>query len=325
MRYTPHFYAGNQFDRLAERREDAAWLRAQLESRRTRLLLTSQGKLLVQQAELPSLQLVDAVALAEQLGSLSQSESAPPEWILLGEFRGEVCFALEVSEPVTLALPQQAEFLDLRHIGNLMTRDEAGLSGYARALSLWHARHRFCGQCGTATHSIKAGHARQCSNSACNLQHFPRLDPAIIVLITDGPRVLLGRQGRWPADRYSTIAGFVEWGESLEEAVAREVLEETGVHVADVLYHSSQPWPFPSSLMLGFIAHACTTEVHCRDGELADARWLSRDDLRNGAVTLPPPHAISLALIEAWYNRDSACPLQQEPGVRIANFSSPPR
>jgi NAD+ diphosphatase len=145
----------------------------------------------------------------------------------------------------------------------------------------------------------------RCSRESCGNETFPRLDPAIIVLVIDasGERALLGRQATWPTGRYSTIAGFVEPGESLEDAVAREVLEETGVQVAEVAYDSSQPWPFPSSLMLGFRAIARTDAITLRDGELEDARWFTRADLEAGHPALPPAGAISARLIDGWFNR----------------------
>ena len=143
------------------------------------------------------------------------------------------------------------------------------------------------------------------TNPDCATDHFPRLDPAIIVLVTDptGERALLGRQASWPAGRYSTIAGFVEPGESLEQAVVREVEEETGVQVGEVSYDSSQPWPFPSSLMLGFRAVARTEAITLRDGELEDARWFTRGDVAAGHPALPPPGAISARLIDGWYRQ----------------------
>ena len=144
----------------------------------------------------------------------------------------------------------------------------------------------------------------RCSRAGCGTEAFPRLDPAIIVLVTDagGERALLGRQASWPPDRYSTIAGFVEPGESLEDAVVREVEEETGVQVGDVEYVASQPWPFPSSLMLGFRAVARTDAITLRDGELEDARWFTRADIAAGHPALPPPGAISALLIDAWFS-----------------------
>jgi NAD+ diphosphatase len=150
-----------------------------------------------------------------------------------------------------------------------------------------------------------------CTNPACRHESFPRLDPAIIVLVSDAERALLGRQASWPRGRYSTIAGFVEPGESLEDAVAREVFEETGVSVDGIEYHSSQPWPFPSSLMLGFTAHALTHEVHLRDQELEDARWFSRADLRAGVPLVPPSQSISYRLIEDWFDAGSDRPLRE--------------
>jgi NAD+ diphosphatase len=141
-----------------------------------------------------------------------------------------------------------------------------------------------------------------CTNPACRHEHFPRTDPAIIVLVSDGERALLGRQASWPVGRYSTIAGFVEPGESLEDAVAREVFEETGIKVDQIEYHSSQPWPFPSSLMLGFTAHALTTQILRRVDELEDAQWFTRADLASGRPLVPPGVSISFRLIEHWFD-----------------------
>jgi len=159
---------------------------------------------------------------------------------------------------------------------------------YARALVSWRRRHHYCGSCGTATVSRSAGHVRVCPDQGCGDEQFPRLDPAVIVLVSDGARALLGRQKAWPPGRYSTIAGFVEPGESLEDAVLREVLEETGVAVRECRYHSSQPWPFPSSLMLGFTAEADAAAVPRADDELEDVRWFTREDVAAGRPLLPP-------------------------------------
>ena len=139
-----------------------------------------------------------------------------------------------------------------------------------------------------------------CTDPSCAQEYFPRIDPAIIVLVSDGERALLGRQASWPARRYSTIAGFLEPGESLEDAVVREVAEETGVEVSQVRYHSSQPWPFPSSVMVGFQARAEPGSPVRLGGELEDARWLTREQVRSGEVLAPPTQSISWRLIEAW-------------------------
>src|SRR5262249_4560440 len=153
------------------------------------------------------------------------------------------------------------------------------LLAYARGLMHWHARHGFCGVCGSRTESASAGHVRKCTNPDCGASHFPRTDPAVIMLVHDGDKALLGRQKVWPQGMYSTLAGFVEPGESLEETVRREVYEETGIAVGEVVYHSSQPWPFPASLMIGFHAEARSRTINRVDSELEDAGWFSRAEL----------------------------------------------
>jgi len=237
--------------------------------------------------------------------------------VFLGMFRGRASFLVELGGESPPEVDAQAEFRELRWLGAMLPSDEAGLLAYARALTLWRQRHRFCGVCGAPTRSARGGHVLVCTNENCKSEQFPRIDPAIIVLVSDGTRALLGRQPSWPAGRYSTIAGFVEPGESLEDAVLREVHEETGVGVHDVRYHSSQPWPFPSSLMLGFTAQALDTEITLKDGELEDARWFSRADIANGAIAMPSSQSISFRLIEDWYDSSTARPLRETPGVRL--------
>jgi len=233
---------------------------------------------------------------------------------LLGWFRGERTVLIELGPDVvagsSLELPQATELRELRPLAPMLPADSASLLAYARALVLWRARHQYCGVCGMANVQARAGHVMRCSRPGCNTETFPRLDPAIIVLVTDasGERALLGRQAAWPEGRYSTIAGFVEPGESLEEAVVREVAEETGVQVGEVSYDSSQPWPFPSSLMLGFHAVARSEAITLRDGELQDARWFTRADVAAGHPALPPPGAISARLIDAWFHQPAGPP-----------------
>src|SRR5207248_166806 len=167
--------------------------------------------------------------------------------VLLGWFRGMRCVLLDLPPGQAVGAPAGTAFEELRPLAPLLAADEAGLLAYARAMAIWRVRHRHCGVCGARTVATRAGHILVCSNAACAQELFPRIDPAIIVLVSDGERALLGRQASWPPRRYSTIAGFVEPGESLEDAVGREVAEETGVTVTGVRYDSSQPWPFPSS------------------------------------------------------------------------------
>jgi NAD+ diphosphatase len=201
----------------------------------------------------------------------------------------------------------------LRRVAPLLDRHTAGLLAYAQAMAYWHHRHRFCGVCGHLTESVQGGHLRVCTDPACRANHFPRTDPAIIVLVTHGERCLLARQAHWPAKRYSIIAGFVEPGESLEDAVAREVKEETGVALRAITYQSSQPWPFPKSLMVGFFAEAVDPRIHRHDGELEDVRWITRTALRTalecGQLGLPSPISISRRLITRWFDAGDLGPL----------------
>ncbi len=225
--------------------------------------------------------------------------------VLLGTAGGAAIFAVDLS-PVedleeTLRLPPFHAVLGLREVAPLVSQSDGALLAYASGILSWHRRNRFCGICGCETSSTEGGHIRVCSKEGCREQHFPRTDPAVIMLVTDGERALLGRQSVWPPSVYSTLAGFVEPGESLEEAVRREVFEETSVEVDDVRYHSSQPWPFPSSLMLGFEARATTLEIRLQPDELEDARWFTRDEvLRREGVELPSTISIARRLIEDW-------------------------
>jgi NAD+ diphosphatase len=239
--------------------------------------------------------------------------------VLLGEFGGRQVFAAEVDAAEEPRAEPGAGFVDLRTVGTILPHDQAGLLAYASALIGWRRRHRHCGSCGAPNRAGQAGHVMICTNPECLAQAFPRIDPAIIVLVTDGERALLGRQAGWPPGRYSTVAGFVEPGESLEDAVVREVFEETGIRVVAPAYHSSQPWPFPSSLMLGFTATAVSMEVHCADAELEDARWFTRAEVAAGTPILPPALSISYALIEHWFDAGSPTPL----GVLIERDAGP--
>lgn len=230
--------------------------------------------------------------------------------IFLGMIDGRACFAvdLDAEDPRLSRLQEYGRFTELRAIGSAMADREASVLSYARGMCHWHRRHVFCGACGHRTVPIRGGHVRRCTNEQCGIHHFPRTDPAIIVLVNDGDRCLLGRKPEWPSGRFSTIAGFVEPGEAVEQAVVREVQEETGVEVAEVSYHSSQPWPFPGSVMLGFHARAARVgAIELRDGELAEASWFSRAQIeqalnRTGPLRLPPGISIARRLIEDWYH-----------------------
>jgi NAD+ diphosphatase len=209
----------------------------------------------------------------------------------------------QAEQSVAQALGRPVEWRDLRRIGPLLDDTQAGLFTTAVALSLWHSRHEYCARCGAPTLPVNTGWARQCPR--CSTEHYPRVDPAVIMAVVDDQdRILLGRQAGWPERRFSTLAGFVEPGESLEAAVRREVREEAGVPIGEVSYLGSQPWPFPSSLMVGFLAHALDDEVRVDGVEIAQARWWSRGellaDIAAGEVLLPPTVSIARRLIEHW-------------------------
>ena len=238
-----------------------------------------------------------------------QCAGEPVDVVLLGTLGKTTYFALGVGDtcnPAGQGVFDGGQFLDLRGAAMRLSHEEGALAAQAKAMVHWHRQHRFCGHCGSPMQTEEGGYQRRCTNAACGQVHFPRVDPAIIVLVTAGERCLLGRQPRWPKGRYSNIAGFVEPGESLETAVAREVSEEAGIAIRAVEYHSSQPWPFPQALMVGFTAEAATQDIHLNDGELEDARWLTRSAIRTeliaGALSLPSPYSISFHLIADWYD-----------------------
>ncbi len=290
-----NFLSGLELDRAfrlrsSPERLDEAWSRPE-----TRVLPVWRSKHLVLREDVTSLVLLGP----DRLEAYRESR------VLLGTGGGIFYFAVDLSsvdEPAeSLGLPSVHAVLGLREVAPLVSRAEGALLAYASGILSWHRRHRFCGVCGSETRSTQGGHVRVCANDVCGEQHFPRTDPAVIMLVTDGERSLLGRQSAWPPRVYSTLAGFVEPGESLEEAVRREVYEETAVEVDEVHYHSSQPWPFPSSLMLGFTARARTREVVVSPDELEDARWFTRDQVRRReGVELPSTISIARRLIEDW-------------------------
>lgn len=289
----PNFFSGPYIDRRAEAREDPGWLDAALADPATLYLLAKGTTQLVRTKPEPRIEF-----LTREHPVIREVQAR--QFVLLGWFRGARCVLIELEPEHSVSVPRGATFEELRPLSPLLRGDEAGLLAYARALSIWHSRQRFCGVCGTPTVPERAGHVLRCTNEVCRHEFFPRLDPAIIVLVTDGERALLGRQASWPPGRYSTIAGFVEPGESLEDAVAREVMEETAVPVTGARYHSSQPWPFPSSLMIGFEATAEPGSLVQVSHELEAAAWFTREQIESGTTLVPPSHAISYRLISAW-------------------------
>jgi NAD+ diphosphatase len=289
-------------DRDARTRDDPAALEAAWQS--ARVLVLQDGTALVAEQDRPRLVLVD-------------SEQAPVgDRLYLGRDADGPVFA--VAGPVQRRLGTRP--MGLRDVGALLDDRDAGLLVHAVGLVNWHATHPCCARCGTPTEVVRGGSVRRCP--ADGSEHFPRTDPAMIVLVHDGAdRCVLGRQAVWPAGRFSTLAGFVEPGESAEQAVVREVAEETGLAVDEVSYAASQPWPFPSSLMLGFRAR-CDGDAQPRpvDGELEEAHWFTRQELRDaaawgargGGLQLPGSVSIAAMLIAGWLEDEPDMPVGQD-------------
>ncbi len=299
----PIFYTDSGLDRADGLREDPSWVEDLLRDPRAQVLPVWNDKVLVARNSEPTLLPLTgeaAQAAAESAGEI----------VLLGHKDGVGYFAADISglsETDATALVAGEEFTDLRPVAPTMERSEGSILAYARGMLLWHRRHRFCGDCGHPTENTEGGHVRRCTNPDCRRPHFPRTDPAVIMLVTrpgpGGGACLLGHKSAFLPGMYSTLAGFVEIGETLEEAVAREVMEETGIATTDIQYRASQPWPFPASLMLGYRAVATSFDITINTDELDDAAWFTRDDIarmgENGK-RLPRPDSIALWLIEEW-------------------------
>ncbi len=297
----PNFYAAGRLDRAARLRGDENWVKAALTDPATRFVPVWRDHNLLQTSEVPRPALLRREALSEALETVTV--------VLLGRLDGVNYFAVDLSDhedPRSAAdILVDSEFANLRQVGSALGGEEAAMLAYAKGLLFWHARHGFCAACGSPTEVRQAGHERWCPS--CERPHFPRMNPAVIMLVTNDDKALMGRSARFPPGMYSTLAGFVEVGESLENAVAREVLEESGISVTDIHYHSSQPWPFPASLMLGFVAKAATTEIDFDPEELVDCQWFSRAKVREleeaRLKIMSRSDSISRRLIFDWLER----------------------
>lgn len=307
LRSRGNVFAALALERAAERRDDADWL--------TSLRAAAGARYVVLNPDGRSLARVDrsGLRLLDEAERLAHWPEAPVAF--LGATDEASYFAVAATAAgadAAAAGALAAQWMDLRAAGLGLPAFDAGLFAYARALLFWQTRVRYCGACGQPTTLVSAGHKALCTNPDCRLEHFPRTDPAIIVIVGWRDACLLGRQPGWPEGRWSTLAGFVEPGESLEDAVRREVLEEAGVRVEESDYHSSQPWPFPASLMLGFSARAADPAIQVGP-ELAEARWFEVDDIVRGltdrSLVLPPPLSVSHRLIEHWLRETSGLEL----------------
>jgi NAD+ diphosphatase len=295
-------FSGNPLDRASERRADPAWIAA----RRAEALFLPLWRLKVLLAG-PEGALRAARLRPERCETLAVAD-AP--CVFLGLENGRPLFALDISlaaEDPALAGPLAGlgAFHDMRPAAFLLPETDTAILGQAKALIDWHQRHRFCPNCGTATNFADGGYRRICPH--CAAEHFPRTDPVVIMLPVDGDCCLVGHNKRFPGPLYSAFAGFVEPGETIEEAVKRELREEVNLAVGTVTYHASQPWPFPSALMIGCYAQARSRDFVTDGTEIEAARWMSRDEVRarladaiDDGIKLPVPIAIAHHLIKDW-------------------------
>jgi NAD+ diphosphatase len=293
-------YAGNPLDRMFQRRQDAEWIAALLADPQTRVLPFVELKPLVR----------DGTALDWQPAARWQAAIAEGAmWIFLGIGDGRAHFAVDAGAAPGVA--GDATSIDARSLAAAIPGGEAAIVAEARSLLDWHARHGFCAVCGTPSAVAAAGWTRRCPQ--CKAHHFPRVDPVVIMLATRGEHCLLGRGRRRAGARFSCLAGFMEPGETIEEAVRREVAEEAGIRVGRVRYLATQPWPFPSSLMIGCLGEALSEEITIDPDELAEARWFEREEVREMVArsqsdrphpanlpTLPPPLAIGHQIARRW-------------------------
>ena len=303
MNFT-HVYSGNPVDRGEKERRDDQWIAGKAKDSASKFLPLRDLNILVNDVE-GGLGWV-GVADLERLGV-----NASP--VFLGLLGNTAHFTVDISAQdkavAELSDGNGFRFVDARSVTEILSGPDSGIVAQARAQINWHNVNGFCSICGGETSVIRGGQVRKCSK--CEKENYPRTDPVIIVVVSDGDRCLLGQSRRGRLNRtntYSALAGFVDQGESIEEAVAREVMEEAGIQVGQVRYHSSQPWPFPSSLMIGCHADAVTTEINFDDEEMNDVRWFSRDEVstalkgKNDALNVPQPIAIAHHLITAWVN-----------------------
>ncbi len=294
-------YAGNPLDRRSDLRLQADWLAARRTDPSTTIVPLWNGQTLLEDRD-------GGLGLVRIEPRLGFELAGSDETVLFLGLDGEAAvYAIDLvgeADPAAGPLEGRGKFYDLRFAGGQMSPEDAGIAATAKAVFEWRRRHGFCSACGHASEPAEGGWKRVCP--VCKVEHFPRTDPVTIMLPTFQDSCLLGRQAPWPKGRFSCLAGFMEPGESIEAACAREVLEEAGLTVTQVRYHSSQPWPFPSNLMIGLIAEASDQNAQPDQTELEEVRWFSRAEMRRllageiEGLGVPPPFAIAHQLMKAW-------------------------
>ncbi len=313
---TPLSYSGNLLDRAGHLRKDSHWIEAQLANPESVVIPFWNGKVGVHCFSDPAL---DHQPLRITVEQLNASPLIPEIIVFLGREDGKAIFAMDFSSMDEHSFPfitEETRLQDLRVAVHTLAHTEIAMLGYGKAVIHWHQQHQYCCKCGATTESKFAGHARKCSNPDCAFEGFPRTDPAVIMLVTrtcektGQPLCLLGRSTNFPTNVFSTLAGYVDPGESLEEAIAREVEEETGIRISDVQYIASQPWPFPSQIMLGFTAKAVNSIIKIDPDEIAEAGWFTLEDVEkaaewgdeNATLCLPRRDSIAHFLVRHWVN-----------------------
>lgn len=299
----PITFAGAPLDRASEHRKNGDWLAEQMMDRNSRFMPVSRLRAFIDVGGDPE------IAWCSPLEVLDLLEEKRP--LLLGVRDGIAHFAIEAdprNAPRDAVWPDKGKFIDVRSIAPALSEGQASILAQARSMLDWHQRHQFCAVCGAPSEMREAGYMRACSSDDCKSQHFPRTDPVTIMLVFDGDRCLLGRQPRFPKGSYSALAGFMEPGETIEECVRREIWEEAGLEIGDVRYVASQPWPFPSSLMIGCFAEAKTTDITVDLEELEDAKWFSREEVAtmierseaSDGLRMPPALSLAHQLARRW-------------------------
>jgi NAD+ diphosphatase len=286
------FFSGGAIDRAGHVRDNDELLRDAWRASASRVIAIWDSRCLIEN---------DAPVLlrTQELGAQAELDNC----IYLGVLNDAHIFAHALSDQPEGSKFDETAFASFRGLLSNLTEHDAALLAYAKGMVEWQIRHLYCGRCGAINTAETGGFVMACSSSACEHRNFPRIDPAIIVLVADNKQCLLGQQATWPKGRFSTIAGFVEPGESLEDAVIREVKEETNIDATNVRYLGSQPWPFPTAMMVGFHAKPTSYDIKLNDEELAAAGWFTREEITSGNISLPPTTSIAFRLIEAWFDK----------------------
>lgn len=305
----PICFTSNPLDRQSAHRGKDEWRLERLRDPDSRFLLVSDDLKAMVNPRGPDGPRIGWLSNGQILDLLVPQRGEPAPCFFLGEAEGIAHFALDAAELERVEPDWDARFVDVRSIAGSLPVAESGILAQARSIVDWHRRHRFCAVCGAPTVVGDGGYRRECTDPDCAAQHFPRTDPVVIMLAIRGELCLLGRQPRFPKGVYSALAGFVEPGESLEDAVRREIQEEAGVKVGAVRYIASQPWPYPSSLMIGCVCEALSEDITIDGDELDEARWFARDELgpmleasldMQAAPRMPPPLSLAHQLALRW-------------------------